>query len=285
MPYPENINLPFNFASVKEHFSFCKTLTNIQQDTGISIILSGGNVVIRKEGERYSIPRFENLPEIIKPNKEPVKFGVWDNIPVAVYSLPASVELPDNFIREPFNSNGDNLDDATLTLAGIGSSVLNWQRSSQFCSRCGASTEPLDDSFGKRCTECGAQHFPHIHPCAIVLVKRGDDILLTRKKEWSVGRYGLVAGFVDMGESLEECAIREVMEETGIAIKNVRYVASQNWPFPAQLMAGFLAEYESGDIAVDYKELEDAKWFNKKNLPELPGKRSIARWIIDNHAS
>ena len=115
-----------------------------------------------------------------------------------------------------------------------------------------------------------------------MLVKRGHELLMARKTEWPAGRYGLVAGFLDFGESLEECAVREVREETGIEICNVRYVASQNWPFPAQLMAGFVAEYASGDICVDPKELEDARWFHVDDLPRLPGRRSIARWLIEN---
>jgi NAD+ diphosphatase len=109
-------------------------------------------------------------------------------------------------------------------------------------------------------------------------------VLLTRKAEWPPGRYSLVAGFLDFGESLEECAIREVREETGIGIKNVRYVGSQNWPFPAQLMAGFVADYASGGIKVDPDELEDARWFHVDALPSLPTKRSIARHIIDTFA-
>jgi NAD+ diphosphatase len=140
----------------------------------------------------------------------------------------------------------------------------------------------IPDSWGKRCSSCNAEHFPHIHPCSIILVKRDNELLLTRKKEWAAGRYGLVAGFLDFGESLEECAIREVREETGIAIRNVRYVGSQNWPFPAQMMAGFIADYAGGDIIINTDELEDARWFTADKLPELPPKRSIARWIIDS---
>jgi NAD+ diphosphatase len=195
-----------------------------------------------------------------------------------------TASLPDGFLLEPFNSNEDRLDDATMTLAGLAKSILHWDKQSRFCSVCGARAEAIDESFGRRCTGCKAEHFPHLHPCAIVLVKRGDELLLARKKEWVPGRFGLVAGFLDFGESLEECAIREVKEETGIIIRNVRYVASQNWPFPAQLMAGFVADYDRGEITVDSNELEDARWFSKERLPLLPGKRSIARWIIDNYA-
>jgi NAD+ diphosphatase len=106
-----------------------------------------------------------------------------------------------------------------------------------------------------------------------------------RKAEWAAGRYSLVAGFLDLGESLEECAAREVREETGIRVKNIRYVGSQHWPFPSQLMAGFVADYAGGDLQVDGIELEDARWFSRREMPDaLPGRRSIARWIIERFA-
>jgi NAD+ diphosphatase len=118
-----------------------------------------------------------------------------------------------------------------------------------------------------------------------VLVRRNDEFLLVRKAVWPEGRYGLVAGFVDFGESLEECVVREVREETGLEVTNIRYVGSQNWPFPSQLMAGFVADYAGGEVCVGEDELEDARWFCIGNLPAtLPGKRSIARWIIDRYA-
>jgi NAD+ diphosphatase len=118
-----------------------------------------------------------------------------------------------------------------------------------------------------------------------VLVRRGEEFLLARKPEWPAGRYSLVAGFVDFGESLEECVHREVGEEVGVTVTNVRYVGSQNWPFPSQLMAGFVADYAGGVVRADHMEIEDARWFCREDLPEsLPMRRSIARWIIDRYA-
>jgi NAD+ diphosphatase len=107
-------------------------------------------------------------------------------------------------------------------------------------------------------------------------------VLLTRKAVWPPGRYSLVAGFLDFGECLEEAVVREVLEETGVLVNNVRYVGSQSWPFPSQLMAGFTAEYVSGEVVVEEKELEDARWFPLTALPALPPKRSIARYLLDN---
>lgn len=193
--------------------------------------------------------------------------------------------VPAPFRAEPFNAVGETINDTLLTLGGMGKQVLHWERQSRHCSRCGGALVRQPGSWGKRCDACRVDHFPHIHPCIIVLVRRGDEFLLTRKAEWPAGRYSLVAGFLDFGESLEECVHREVLEETGILVTNLRYVGSQNWPFPSQLMAGFVADYAGGEIMVDTTELEDARWFCRSDLPQsLPTRRSIARWIIDRFA-
>jgi NAD+ diphosphatase len=118
----------------------------------------------------------------------------------------------------------------------------------------------------------------------IVLIKDGERILLTRKSFWAKGRYGLVAGFVDIGESFEAAVQREIREEVGVEVTDIRYVASQYWPFPSQLMVGFVATYDGGELRVDHTELEDARWFPLRELPDLPGKHSIARFILDHYA-
>ena len=215
------------------------------------------------------------------PGQPALCIGTWQGLPLFAMTVSSSQAIEAPLVAEPFNASQERMDIRTLTLAGLAKQVLHWDRQSRHCQRCGAETTYIAASWGRRCSSCNAEHFPHIHPCAIVLVKRGSELLLTRKAEWTPGRYGLVAGFLDFGESLEECAIREVKEETGIDICNVRYVGSQNWPFPAQLMAGFVADYAGGEIRVDPRELEDARWFGPDDLPQLPARRSIARWIID----
>jgi NAD+ diphosphatase len=197
-------------------------------------------------------------------------------------TISSGLDIKSPLVAEAFNTSNETMDIQALTLAGLAKQILHWEKQSRYCSRCGMQTTGIPATWGKRCTSCNSEHYPHIHPCAIVLVKRGNELLLTRKAEWASGRYSLVAGFLDFGESLEECAIREVREETGIEICNIRYVGSQNWPFPAQLMAGFVADYAGGDICIDPLELEDACWFPVDSLPDLPGRRSIARWIIES---
>jgi NAD+ diphosphatase len=163
----------------------------------------------------------------------------------------------------------------------MGRMILHWQERSCFCGYCGQPTKWLDKEWGRGCDVCHNHVFPAIHPCAIVLITRPGEVLLTRKSNWAANRYSLVAGFQEFGESLEETAIREVAEETGVKVSNVRYVGSQCWPFPSQVMVGFVADYVTGEIQVETTELEDARWFAVDDLPGLPPRRSIARYILD----
>lgn len=279
--YPENLNLPFNFSSISADFIFSTPGDAPPAEDCFWVIIQSNNTVIVETASGPELPTGP-LPGWLMPQHRPLRIGTWHSKPLYALAVSSNLQLQAPFSAEPFNASGERLDIQTLTLAGLAKQILHWERQSLHCPRCGSELERLAASWGKRCKSCNSEHFPHIHPCAIILVKRGKELLLTRKAEWAPGRYGLVAGFLDFGESLEECAIREVREETGIEICNVRYVGSQNWPFPAQLMAGFVADYAGGEIAVDTAELEDARWFPIDLLPPLPPSRSIARWIIDN---
>jgi NAD+ diphosphatase len=179
---------------------------------------------------------------------------------------------------------GTRLPDDLLTLGGMAMQLLWWESTSGHCPRCGEPTGRLEGEWGKRCDACRYEHYPHLHPAVIVLVRDGDRVLLARKSIWAPGRYALVAGFVDNGESLEGCVAREVKEEVGVDVKNVQYVGSQNWPFPSQIMIGFVAEYAGGEITIDREELEDARWFPRTEMPVGPARHSIAGWIIRNFA-
>jgi len=283
MRYPSTVNLPFNHEAVRDTFVPLLPGAGQPEGPGYWVLLQGNALLVVADASgSFCLPCGE-LPVALQLSGEPLCIGLWQGKPLRLAAVSRSAEIPALFLAEPFNAAGDRLDDATLTLGGIGMQVLHWQRKSRCCSSCGATLEPLAGSWGKLCRSCSYEHFPSIHPCAIVLVRRGAEFLLARKREWLPGRYGLVAGFLDMGESLEECAAREVLEETGIRVTNVRYVGSQCWPFPCQLMAGFVADYAGGEIKVAEDELEDARWFCRESLPAgLPPRRSIARWIIDH---
>lgn len=175
--------------------------------------------------------------------------------------------------------------DEYYSVAGYAAQIMAWQRASRFCPSCGSIWLQNDGEWGKHCDVCQHGAYPPVSPCVIGLVHHGDRILMTHKAGWGP-RYGLVAGFVEPGETLEHCLMREVREETGVLIQNPHYVASQPWPFPHQLMCGFFAEFAGGHIQVDGKELDDAKWFTAKDVrtgnPTIPPPLSIARQLIDS---
>jgi NAD+ diphosphatase len=165
--------------------------------------------------------------------------------------------------------------------AGKASELLYFGRQHQYCGICGAPME-WASSISKRCTRCGEELWPKLNTAIIVLVRKGEEALLVKAKNFRRDYYGLVAGFVETGESLEECVAREICEETGLRVTNIRYFASQPWPYPIGLMIGFQADYAGGDIALRDGELRDAAFFTRDTIPAIPGKMSMARMLIDD---
>lgn len=284
MPYPLTVNLPFNRSALPDGCILLPTLQPLDDQSAHWILLQEGNLLLRNEEGTLLLPNGTQPPGLALA-KPPLVFASWHGRQVRVAPVSRQTALPADLVAEPFNAFRENIPLDLMTLAGVGKQLLHWQRLSSFCSCCGGAPVQLPDNWGKKCQHCGTEHFPHIHPCAIVLIRRDDQLLLIRKPEWAQGRYSLVAGFLDMGESLEECAIREAYEETGVEIRNVRYITSQCWPFPSQVMAGFIADYAGGDIRVDGSEIEDARWFTIGSLPALPAHRSIARFLIDSYTA
>ena len=282
--YPTAVDLPFNHAVIRDGFAPLLPGGTVPDGESLWVLLQSNNLVVVDSADGPRLPAGER-PACLDAAAVPLTIGLWYGQPVRVATVGRETQLPDGWRAEPFNAGSEILDDRLMTLGGMAKQVLHWDRQSRVCSRCGGELAPIAGSWGKSCVSCRIEHYPHIHPCIIVLVRRGDQFLLTRKAEWPAGRYSLVAGFLDFGESLEECVHREVLEETGISVTNLRYVGSQNWPFPSQLMAGFVADYAGGEIHIDGAELEDARWFCLQDLPaSLPTHRSIARWIIDRFA-
>jgi len=171
------------------------------------------------------------------------------------------------------------LADHSRGLVGYASQLLLWQRTNRFCPVCGHSTEAIGGTWGRICPNCGYNSYPPVTPAILVLVYDGARMLLTHKPGWGK-RFSCIAGFVEPGESLEECVQREVHEEVGLEVTDVTYVGSQPWPFPHQLMVGFTARYVGGTLHLDEQELDDAAWFHADALPELPPPESLAHHII-----
>ena len=179
-------------------------------------------------------------------------------------------------LRETF----DVLDSECYALAGKARELLYWNDNSQFCGMCGCPMK-FHTNISKRCTNCGKEVWPALATAIIVAITRGEEILLVQSKNFRGDYMGLVAGFVETGESLEEAVKRETLEETGISIKNIQYARSQIWPYPSGLMIGYTAEYGSGNLQIQRSELNKGGWYSLRNLPAIPGKVSLARQLID----
>jgi NAD+ diphosphatase len=186
----------------------------------------------------------------------------------------------DNFEQVSLRSLVGRIDDNTFNLWGKASQLLYWQKIHRYCGCCGQQTLEDGNEQAKVCPTCSLSYYPRISPCVIVLITRGDEMLLARSARFRKGMFSTLAGFVEPGESVESTLHREITEEVAIRIKNIRYFGSQPWPFPGQLMLGFFAEYDSGEIQIDGVEISDARWYHFRNLPPIPGEGTIAGKMI-----
>ena len=166
-------------------------------------------------------------------------------------------------------------------IAGRAIQIVNWNNDHKYCGRCGTLTKVLEGERAKKCSKCGLINYPRISPAIIVAVVKEGKLLLAHNNQSPKELYSVVAGFVEPGETFEDCVLREVREETGIAVKNIKYFGNQPWPFPNSLMIGFTAEYDSGEIQVDGKEIGHADWYSSSEMPLTPDSISIAKKLID----
>jgi len=282
---PLSVYLPFNREVLGAQFEPAKRAAKNPDPVGNWLIVQDQALLVVPDGGEVRLPSGPCPPALAEHGDAPFWLGTLSDTPCWVISLPKDAAVPDGFQRETLvPMRGTKLPDDLLSLGGMAMQALWWESTSGHCPRCGERTERIEGEWGKRCPRCLYEHYPHLHPATITLVIDGDRCLLARKAEWAQGRYALVAGFVDNGESLEGCVRREVKEEVGVDVTDIRYVGSQNWPFPSQLMVGFVASYAGGDVTVDKEELEDARWFPRDQLPISPSRHSIAGYIIKNYA-
>lgn len=206
--------------------------------------------------------------------------GYLHGQPLFLYELRSAAELPGYSWRglRQFMLEGDF---EIYKVLGYAAQIGTWAREHRFCGSCGQAMTQLHWERAMYCASCQLRSYPRISPSMIVLITRGDEVLLARSPRFVPGVYSTLAGFAEPGESAEDCLIREVHEEVAVQVRNIRYVGSQCWPFPHSMMLGFHAEYAGGEIVMQPDEIEDAQWFSVHDLPPLPASKSIARYLID----
>jgi NAD+ diphosphatase len=229
--------------------------------------------VVSVHGSKVDLSRAE------QPPPDALFVGVIDG--VHVWAADVSEPDDDLFLLDLMALHARVPEDMWLA-AGRAVQLVEWTRNHRYCGRCATPTVSAADERCLRCPACGLTAFPRLAPAIITLVERDGRALLARNANWPTEMYSCLAGFVEPGETLESALRREVQEEVGIEVGDVRYFASQPWPFPHSLMVGFFATYEGGDIAVDGKEISDARWFSAAAMPQIPGPISIARRLIDD---
>lgn len=258
------------------------------------ILLIGKKVIMKKEEDTFFLPTVNELEhsrmesqnsfqevidrlEYLGQYKKEHYYGAY---------VAKEVSLLDPFEWMEMNELTRRIGDAVFfTIAGNANHILHWRKSNQFCGCCGEKTKHKEDERAMVCTNCGNVVYPRISPATITAVFRGDEILLAHNRNFRNDMHSLIAGFVEPGETLEQCVAREIFEEVGIRVKNIQYFSSQPWPFPDSLMLAFTAEYESGEIKEDQTEITHASWYLGDQLPEIPGMDSVAgrliRWFRD----
>ena len=249
--------------------------------------LFNSNELLVEMGKIPEIPYTKSLEEL-KINPIRLQYlGTFNGHPCYSGELPSEIQVPRGMAFKDLRSLYDIIEDLYL-LAGRASQIVNWDRSHQFCGQCGAPTITKDDEMAKLCPECGFTSFTRLSPAVITAIIKDGKLLMALHTRTSGNMYGLIAGFVEPGETLTEAVQRETMEEVGLKVKNIEYFGSQPWPYPHSLMIGFTADYDSGEIEVDGKEIIDAKWFDSDQLPQVPSRMSIAgeliQWYLENYS-
>jgi NAD+ diphosphatase len=238
-------------------------------------------MIVAEADEKISVPCFTNPAEL---GLEPIRewyLGTLAGRHCYCAEVSETYSVPPKMAFRGLRYLYGRLEEFLHRIAMKAVHILDWDRTARYCGYCGMETIRSRGMIAKECPCCELLIFPRISPAVIVLVEKENKVLLARVKRFTSELYSVLAGFVEPGETLEEAVQREIEEEVGIKVKNIRYFGSQPWPFPDSLMIGFTAEYESGEIKIDEAEIVNAGWFDPERLPIIPGKMSIARKLID----
>jgi NAD+ diphosphatase len=242
-------------------------------------------VAVRSEGV-LRVPEYGHLSELLGDPPDAVYLGRLGDRDCFALSIPEGADLGTDLVVAGLRELYLVLPEHLMAAAGRAFQTLEWYHGHAYCGRCGTPTELSGTEMARSCPTCGALHFPRVTPAVIMLVEREGEVLLARNRRFAGPFYSVLAGFVEPGETLEQAVAREVGEEAGIEIGDVRYFGSQSWPFPSQLMIGFFARHSAGEVKVDGSELIEASWFRPEQVAageiQLPGPFSIARRLIDH---
>ena len=242
----------------------------------------GDRLLVHPDGDAAGLPDYQELVKLAVAFEEGHYLGRAGDIDCYAVELAEDLEVPEGAALEGLRGLYGRLPDGVYEVAGRAVQILMWDQTHRFCGRCGTPTVSAPAERAKLCPNCGLLSFPRLSPAVIMLIQRGEEFLLARNRAFADGFFSVLAGFVEPGESLEEAVAREVREEVGLELRDIRYFGSQPWPFPHSLMIGFTAQYAGGEIRPQVEEIVEAGWFARTGeLPRLPGKLSIARRLID----
>ncbi len=244
------------------------------------ILVQGNSVLFRSDPGPGTVLIPDPLPAGLVCGV-PVYLGTCDDQIFYAADVPDGATLPGGWQLSPVRELHGLVPNRDMAYASYAVRILDFDRSTAFCGRCGAETRPSTTERARICTACNRTTYPRISPAVIVLVKKGEEVLLARSPRFTPGVYSILAGFNEPGENLEQTIRREVFEEVGIRVQNLRYFGSEPWPFPDSLMIGFIADYAGGEIRIDNREIEAAGWFTRDTLPLVPSKESISRALIE----
>ncbi len=260
-----------------------------ETDHDFLFIVCKGKLLVKQNNETCSILRMQEIKQINDHLVNKQYFGILDKTSCYCAEWPEKLAVPNDVAFKDIRELFLLFNRGQLIAAGCAVQLIRWNRIHRYCGQCGHLLEDKKDERAKKCPQCNLITYPRLSPAIIVAVTKNNQLLLARSGRFPIAFYSVLAGFVESGETLEMCVAREVYEEVGITIKNIRYFDSQPWPFPDSLMIGFTAEFAGGEIRIDQSEIMDAGWYSVEDFPTIPPSVSIARqlidWFVENHGN